>query len=88
MAAKKSAKKSAKKQRSKRAHGRVIFRTHLEDGGSDWFQAGPLWLQAPPFGETDPFTETMSSRITRRESQAKRQSVRALDLLKRLTKKR
>ncbi len=83
-----AAKKSAKKRRSKGAHSRIIFRTHAEDGGTDWFQAGPLWLQAPPFGETDPFTETMSSRLTRRKSQAKRQSVRALDLLKRVTKTR
>lgn len=88
MAAKKSTKKSAKKPRSKGAHSRMIFRTHAGAAGSDWFQAGPLWLQAPPFGETDPFTETMSSRLARRKSQAKRQSVRALDLLKRLTKKR
>jgi hypothetical protein len=88
MATKKSVKKSPKKQPSKRAHSRVIFRTHLDGSGKDWFQAGPLWLQAPPFGETDPFRETMSSRVTQRETQAKRQSVRALALLKRLTKKR
>lgn len=56
--------------------------------GKDWYQAGPLWLQAPPFGETDPFKETMGSTASQREMRMRRQNTRALRLLARARKRR
>jgi hypothetical protein len=80
-----AAKKTSKRQSTRRASSRVIFRTHVDpkDGGTPWYQAGPLFLQSSTFSETDPFKETMSSALAQRVTQAKRQSARALQLLER-----
>jgi hypothetical protein len=56
--------------------------------GKDWYQAGPLWLQAPPFGQTDPFKETMGSKASQREMRMRRQNTRALRLLARAKRAR
>ena len=51
----------------------------------DFFEVGPLWLQAPPFGETDPFKEAMGSTAAERKIRMVRQNTRALRLLARAT---
>ncbi len=78
-----AAKKTPKKRPKVGAKSRVTFNTRANPRGSDWYQAGPLWLQSTGFSQTDPFKETMSPSSAQRVKQAKRQSARALKLLAR-----
>jgi hypothetical protein len=81
-------KKASKRQSAPRASSRVIFRTRPDpkDDGKSWYQAGPLFVQTSSFSQTDPFKQTMSSAFTKRATEAKRQSARALQLLERARK--